>query len=286
VENLRPMDLFDDPATRRAILKRQSVRRENESVFPKVWKVFHFAISCFLKFSCLVFVLAFFSALFVFLYDNLLRSPYIQLERVVVFGVDETMKNELLEMGELDFEKSLFAINLDEVKERLEKHPWAKSVTVEKQFPHTLAVRVEREEPWAIVASDKLRYMNRSGRIFKEVEDGEPFDFPIVTGVPMTGENVGKPIETAVHVLGVLEAEKGDWSMEHLSELHVRGDGSVYLYYSSLPFGIKLRADELANRMEDLKKVVEHLNRSGRIRTAKGINLEYADGAVVSFKKG
>jgi hypothetical protein len=280
------MDRFDDPATRRAILKRQSVRRESESIFFKVWKVFHFAFSCFLKFSCLVLVLAFFSALFVFLYDNLLRSPYIKLDRVVVFGVDETMRNELLELGQLDFEMSLFAINLDEVKERLEKHPWVKSVSVEKQFPHTLAIRVEREEPWAIVSADKLRYMNRRGRIFKEVEDGEPIDFPIVTGIPMSGENVGKRVETAVHVLGVLETEKEDWSVEHLSELHVRGDGSVYLYYSSLPFGIKIRSDELANRMEDIKKVVEHLNRSGRIRMAKGINLEYADGAVVSFKKG
>jgi len=286
VENLRPMDLFDDPATRRAILKRQSVRREGEPIFSKIWKVVHFALSCFLKFSCLVIVLALVSALFVFLYDNLLRSPYIKLERVVVLGVDETMREELLEIAQVDFEMSLFAVNMDEMKERLEKHPWVKSVSLEKQFPHTLAIRVEREEPWAIVAGDKLRYMNRRGRIFKEVEEGDPIDFPVVTGIPVTGENVGKPVDTAVHVLGVLEAEKGNWSMEHLSELHVRGDGSVYLYYPSLPCGIKVRADELANRMDDLKKVVEHLNRSGRIRTAKGINLEYADGAVVSFKKG
>lgn len=286
MENLRPMDLFDDPATRRAILKRQSVQRESESILSKIWKVVHFTVSCFFKFSCLVVVLALISALFVFLYDNLLRSPYIRLERVVVLGVDEAMKDELLEMAQLDFEMSLFAVNMDEVKEGLEKHPWVKSISLEKQFPHTLAIRVEREEPWAIVAGDKLRYMNRWGRIFKEVEDGDPIDFPIVTGIPVTGENTGKPVDTAVQVLGVLDAEKGNWSMEHLSELHVRGDGSVYLYYPSLPCGVKVRADEVANKMNDLKKVVDHLNRSGRIRTAKGINLEYADGAVVSFKKG
>jgi cell division protein FtsQ len=280
------MDFFDDPSSRRAMLKGQTVRREKESIFAKFWKVVHFVVSCFLKFSCLVFVLALFSGIFVFVYDNLLRSPYVKLEKVVVIGVDESMRNELLEAAQLDFEASLFAINLDQVKERLEKHPWVKSVAVEKQFPHTLAIRVDKEEPWAIMAGEKLRYMNRSGRVFKEVEEGEPLDFPMVTGVPSDGEGMVKPVNTAVHVLRFLESEKGRWSMEHLSELHVRGDGSVCLYYSSLPFGIKIRADEVANRMEDLKKVVEHLNRSGRIHTAKGINLEYADGAVVSFKKG
>jgi cell division protein FtsQ len=285
VENLRPMDFFDDPTSRRAMLKRQSVRREKESVLPKVWKVVHFCASCFFKFSCLVFILALFSGIFIFVYDNLLRSPYIKLEKVVVVGVDEYMRNELLERAQLDFETSLFSINLDEVKERLERHPWVKSVGVEKQFPHTLAIRVEREEPWAIVAGDRLRYMNRNGKVFKDVEEGDPLDFPVVTGIP-AGEGTGKPVNTAVHVLGFLENETGRWSTAQLSELHVRGDGSVQLYYSFLPFGIKIRADELVNRMEDLKKVVEHLNRSGRIRTAKGINLEYADGAVVSFKKG
>lgn len=286
MDNIRPMDVFDDPSSRRAMLKRQSVRREKTSILPRVWKVLHFIGACFFKFSCLVFTLALFSAIFIFAYDNLLRSPYIKLEKVVVIGVDEAMRGELLDAAQLDFEKSLFAINLDQVKERLKRHPWVRSIAVEKQFPHTLAIRVEKEEPWAIVAGDRLRYMNRRGRVFKEVEEGDPLDFPVVTGIPADEEEMERPVHTAVQVLTTLEAEKDGWSLESLSELHVRRDGSVYLYYSFLPFGIRTRADELANRMEDLKKVVEHLNRSGRIRTAKGINLEYADGAVVSFKKG
>lgn len=281
------MDFFDDPSTRRAILKRQSVRREREeSILSRVWKVVHFALSCFFKFCCVVLMLAFFSGLFVFLYENLLRSPYTRLESVVVSGVDEDLRNELLDMAKLDLEMSLFAVNLNEVKERLEKHPWVKSLNLEKQFPHTLAIRVEKEEPWAIVAGERLQYMNRWGRVFKEVDEGESLDFPIVTGLPANGDGKGKFMNTAVHVLEALEAEKGQWSTEHLSEVHVRGDGSVYLYYSSLPFGVKIRAEEVEKKMEDLKKVVDHLNRSGRIRAAKGINLEYADGAVVSFKKG
>jgi hypothetical protein len=42
----------------------------------------------------------------------------------------------------------------------------------------------------------------------------------------------------------------------------------------------------LESKMEELKKVVEHLNSTGRIQTVKAIYLNYSEGAVVSFKKG
>ena len=83
--------------------------------------------------------------------------------------------------------------------------------------------------------------MNRKGRIFKEVEEGDPLDFPIVTGIPAGALETDRRVETAVQVLGALESEKGQWSAEQLSEVHVRGDGSVYLYYSFLPFGVKVQ---------------------------------------------
>jgi cell division protein FtsQ len=280
------MHLIDDPVTRKAILKRQEVRREKPSPLRATWKVFTLFFSCVLKVSCLVLILALVSVSFLALYEYLIRSPYIRLERVVVTGVEEGLKEELLEMAQLDFETSLLTVNIHEVKSKLEKHPWIRSIHVEKNYPHTLTIRAEKEEPWAIVAGERLHYINRWGKVFKEVEEFEPMDLPVITGIPEEGEGREKPLHTAVLVLSTLEVEKGPWSVGHLSELHVRGDGSVYLYYASLPVAIKARAADLGRRMEDLKKVVEHLNRTGRIRTARGINLEYADGAVVSFRKG
>jgi cell division protein FtsQ len=189
-------------------------------------------------------------------------------------------------MSQLNFDLSLLAINLNEVKQKMEKHPWVRSVHVEKNFPHTLSIRAEKEEPRAIVAADKLYYINRWGKIFKEVDVGEKLDYPIITGVPVHGEGNEKDLNLAVLALSTVEAEGGRWSLENLSELHMKGDGSVYLYYSSLPIAIKVRASDLGSRMADLKRVIEHLNRTGRIRMAREINLDYADGAVVSFRKG
>lgn len=280
------MNTIEDSATRRAILKRQEVRREKVSLFRATWKTFTFLFSCALKVSCLVIILAVVSVSFLALYQVLIRSPYIRLEKAVVTGVEEGLKKELLEMAQLDFETSLLAVNMAELKRKLERHPWIRSVHVEKNFPHTLTIRAEKQEPWAIVAGESLHYMNRWGNVFKAVDAFEPVDLPVVTGIPPEAEERHSFLDTAVLVLSTLEAEKGAWSLGKLSELHVRGDGSVLLYYASLPVAIKARAVDLGRRMEVLKKVVEHLNRTGRIRMAKAINLEYADAAVVSFRKG
>ena len=72
--------------------------------------------------------------------------------------------------------------------------------------------------------------------------------------------------------------------MKDISELHLKQNGEVSLYFSSLPAVIQSKGSELGTRMDDLRKVVNHLNATGRIHMVKGINLNYGDGAVVSFK--
>jgi hypothetical protein len=47
---------------------------------------------------------------------------------------------------------------------------------------------------------------------------------------------------------------------------------------------IQARGRDFGFKIDDLKKVVEHLERTGRTQMVRGINLDYHDGAVVSFK--
>ena len=239
-----------------------------------------------LKGSLLVVALLGISFLFVTLYGYLLKSPYLKIEEVVITGVDEKLQSQLMEMAQLDFEASLLAINLKEVKNSLEKHPWVGSVDLEKHFPHTLMIRVEKEVPKAIVAMDKLYYVNPSSKVFKALDPGDETDFPVITGVSGKEEDKRKLLSQAIDVLKALEKQKEPWSSKNLSEVHVRKDGEAILYFSHFPGSVRIRGSDLAARLDDLKKVVEHLNSVGRIHMVKTINLNYDEGAAVSFKKG
>ena len=52
----------------------------------------------------------------------------------------------------------------------------------------------------------------------------------------------------------------------------------------ALAFGNGYDFEMTRGKIDDLKKVVEHLERTGRTQMVRGINLDYHDGAVVSFK--
>lgn len=268
------------------ILNKQVIKRKRKWHLDGIWKGISLVWSCVFKFSLLMLGLAVISLLFVSLYEYLLTTPYIRLEKVLVTGVDKETKRELLDMSGLDRDLSLLAINLRELKERLEVHPWVRSVDLEKRFPHTLIIRVEKEKPWALVAADGLRYVNRWGEVFKEAEPTGVLDYPIITGLEEGGSIEAEQLGCAMKVLRTLEHEKGPWSLEGLGEIHIREDGSVSLYFSAIPAVIKLKGVELEARMGDLKRLVEHLNSTGRIHMVRCINLNYSDGAVVSLKTG
>jgi len=249
-----------------------------------IFRVISLVGTSFIKFSCLVIGLVVISLLFLSVYRYLLTSPYIKLEQVIVTGVDERVKSRLLKMSGLRSDLSLLAINLKALKQRLEKDPWIKSVELEKHFPHTLIIRAEKEKPCAVVAMDKLYYMDQWGKIIKEVDSAEEIDYPVITGVSMIKTDIEKKLKIAALVMNTFRSGKGLCSREDISEIHVKKAGTVSLYFRFLPAVVEAKADNLGVKMDKLKKVIEHLNRTGRIHMVRSINLDYRDGVVVSFK--
>ncbi|UCB48411.1 MAG: FtsQ-type POTRA domain-containing protein [Deltaproteobacteria bacterium] len=272
------------PRKTRSVLKKQAVKKRKRKTSPNMWRLTRFLFSYSFKFSCLLAGLVFISLLFLYLYENLLTSPFIRLERVIVDGVDGNLKHALLKMSELKPDTSLLSVQLDEMKRRMEKHPWIRSVNLEKRFPHTLVIKAEKEEPCAIVVLDNLHYMNRWGKIFRRLDETAHMDFPLVTGISKSGSEGEKQLQLAAGVLRVLEGGNGPWSLEELSEVHVEKTGHISLYFLSLPAVIELEATQLERQMEDLKRLVQHLKRTGRLHMVKRIDLNYREGAIVSYK--
>jgi cell division protein FtsQ len=240
----------------------------------------------FLKGFLVLGVLGLVSVSFVSIYGYLVTTPYLKLQRVEMTGLDARFMHELVDRCRLSSEISLISLRLDHLKADMEKHPWVRSVSLERRFPNTLVVTAEQQEPSALVLMGKLYYMNRQGEIFKEVEASDPIDFPVVTGVSEDKQALESQLKLTARVLRRLEREKGPWSEKDLVEIHLREHGGLSLYFSHLAAEIRLSDGELGNKINGLKKVAEHLRKTGRIRQVTGIDLDYEDGAVVSFGKG
>lgn len=266
--------------------KKQAPSENKRRFFSTIWQVLCWVSSSFIKVTCLIVCLMMISVLFLAGYQYLLHSPYIRLEKVTISGVHDPIRRELLELSGLTSRMTLLAVNLDDLKKNCERHPWVKCVEVKKEYPHTIRISAIKESPWAVVSMGGLFYMNRQGRLFKEVALTEDVDFPVITGAFENEDQREETLRLGAHVLNVLERRGEDWMKEDISEINLRNSGNISLYFRSLPAMIQVGAGDIEKKIVDLGKIVSHLRETQDISNVRSINLHYRDGAVVSFKKG
>jgi cell division protein FtsQ len=226
------------------------------------------------------------SLVFIWAYHYVLESPHMMLTDINIEGVDDNFKKELIAGAGLSGDVSLLELNLGELKRIFEAHPWIGSARVERRFPHSLHVAVEKEVPAAVVLMDRLFYMNTDGRIFKAVDLDESPDYPVITGVSMLAAESREQLRQAAHIVSCLQREEAPWSVEDLSEIYMGSEGYVSLYFEHLDAEIRTAWSEVDGKMPGLKRLVTHLREDGRLGRVAAIDLNQENGAVVSMING
>lgn len=275
---------------KRSVLNKQSVKKRSQKIQKKktgvpVFKTISQFGPAFLKCTLFFFIIAGTSLALMYGYHCLLTSSYISLEKVEVTGVDQDIRNDLIDRCSLNSDMNLLALNLNDLKRKMEEHPWIRSVRLERHFPHTLLVHAEKNTPLAIVVLDEIYLMNQHCEVFKQINASDKIDFPVITGVCGRGRKAHWQLHRAAQAIRILESQKKPWSLEELSEIHINDEG-LSLYFKHLAASINVVSDDLEYKMRGLKKVTKHLQKEGRIHLVTGIDLNSVDGAVVSFKKG
>jgi len=271
---------------KKALLSNQSVtRKRTEDRRPFFRDLLRFLTSVSFKVLILIVGMISVSLLFVYLYKVLINSSYLKLRSIEVTGVDDGLKGHIIKTAGLNNDLSLLTINPNEIKAKIERHPWVRSVELEKQFPHTLIIKAEKESPRALVLFDKLFYMNRWGKVFKELDQGENADYPVISGVSKNADNADEKLALAARILESFAGETGLLSLDDISEIHMNDGGDALIYSLSLPIAVRMGVEDLDKGKSRLKTLVRYLQGSRTIDTVKVIDMNNLDGVVVSFKQ-
>lgn len=226
------------------------------------------------------------SLVFIWGYQFVSASPYLRLDNVVVDGVSDELARKLIKISGIDRTESLLSLDAATIRRNIESHPWVKSVLLEREFPDTLRIRAEHEEPRGIVLLDKMYLVGTQGRVFKELEPGDSFDLPVITGLSAGNKSNGEFLKRAVSFLDLLRSEDTALSVEELSELHANGDGSLTIYITRLPFKVLLGSEDLGRKLDLLHHIIKHLRTTGCLSQVQCIDLDYDDRAIVAFRDG
>lgn len=212
-------------------------------------------------------------------------SPYFRLTNIVVAGVHDTFKEELIKLAGIKGNENLVFVESSQVRRKIEKHPLIKSACVKKEYPHTLHIKAENEEAVAIVISGTMSFMNREGIIFKDVEDNDCIDFPVITGLSECNEKNRVVLRGVASFLNTLYSYGNALLARDLSEIHIEEDGTFVIYFNKLSFKVLFGREDFRRKIDALEKIISHLKNMDHLDQVRSMDFDYKDRVVVAFKE-
>ncbi|MFQ5454637.1 MAG: cell division protein FtsQ/DivIB [Nitrospirota bacterium] len=115
------------------------------------------------------------------LYQWVTTSEYFKVNHIEVKGLQYSKKEEMLNLiGSKG--NNIFQIDIDHIKERIEKKPWIKDVWLRKDFPDGIIVDIKERKPVALYKrGDDLYMIDEEGILLERIEKRE-IDLPLIIG--------------------------------------------------------------------------------------------------------
>lgn len=197
----------------------------------------------------------------------LYTSPTFAIEKFAFEGLRHASQEELERLSGIALGDNLFQADLLAAEKAMTGHPWVKRLSLEREYPRTVVVRVIEHEPAALADLGGLYFVDAAGKPFKKLSAGEEGDFPILRGVTRE-EYGGHEAETEALFREALDAiavyrESGLEKSTPVSEVKVdRTDGLVF-YAGREAIAVKLGLKDYREKFTRLEQLLAELNRKG-----------------------
>ncbi len=195
-------------------------------------------------------------------------SELFALSDVKIHGNRHLSDAELRSLAGIEEGENLFALSSKEKAMRLMASPWIKDVSIRKEFPRQLLVKVNEAVPQALLKSGgKIYLVDSAGDTLEEMSGRREFFLPVIVGKV---EKENRAYHEAVSLAGIvceqelmrkaktIEIAGFDRGVENLS---IRIDGLLVLVgegrYEEKLAMLQELSDEIQSRMSDIEYYVD-----------------------------
>lgn len=222
----------------------------------------------------------------------LLQSTIFRLNDIKVTGNRIATQRQILDLAGLQPGGSLLRFDAKAAVARIETHPWVERAEITTQWPSAVEITVSEMQPFALINVEegkelRLRYLNRTGRLFSEAGQGQELDFPVITGA-RPGKDIesdhlvkGSMAEAACQLLGLAARGNAIVPIQAISEVHLDAQRGIILYLVDRPFPIYFGTDRLQTKFNRLIRVLEQLYTKKQVDDVKDIRMDYLDDKVL-----
>lgn len=168
----------------------------------------------------------------------------------------------------------------NQVEEDIRKNPWIKSVTVTKEFPKNVYIKIEEEEVYCIVLAPdgKPLYMSRTGHILDSGNFDLGLDFPV-----LVGEGIKEP-QLLGEALDILKLSNNSSVLkwDDISEVHVDPLYGINVFTND-NLRIEFDRDNIPEKWDKVERIIRYSESLGLQESY--INVSSASTGVVNFKQ-
>lgn len=198
-----------------------------------------------------------------------LTSPRFAIHTVDLVGAKRTTLDQIKTDSGIAVGLNIFALDTDLAERKLLENPWIAEVKVTRRLPSILRVELTEREAAALVAlGERLFLVTPEGVPFKEVQAGDPFDMPLISGA--SPENLQRDrkreierIQTGLEVLR--QYERVPLSRVYPpEEVHLADAGDVTLTCGKDGVTLELGTGPWRKKLLMAEEVVGELRKKGR----------------------
>jgi cell division protein FtsQ len=198
-----------------------------------------------------------------------LTSPRFAIRTVDLVGAKRTSLEQLKSDAGVAVGLNIFALDTDLAERKLLENPWISEVKMTRRLPGTLRIELTERDASAVVAlGEHLYLVTHEGVPFKEVQAGDPFDMPLITGA--SPENLQRDrkreierIQTGLEVLH--QFERLPLSRVYpAEEVHLADAGDVTLTCGKDGVTLELGTGPFRKKLLMAEEVVGELRKKGR----------------------
>ena len=142
-------------------------------------------------------------------------------DQVKVVGNRQTSEIDILDRLELDGWTSLIGFDAEAARERISGLPWIEVAAVRKVYPHTLEVRVEERDAFALwQQGNDLSVIEKDGAVIAPFSGGKQVLLPLLIGVgaparaPDFLARIEKYPELAARIKGYIRVGDRRWDLK------------------------------------------------------------------------
>ena len=180
-----------------------------------------------------------------------------------------------------------FALDRNEVAEKVAVRERIRDVSVKFRPPGTLKVELDEREPVAYLTGGEIAQVDSTGRILPSVPDHPLPGLPVITGVARpfgaTGKEEDPPaaLAKALSLLALFRKLNPLGLYQRISEIDVRAPDNIVIYTVTPVIRIYFGSAGFREKIEQFGLVWMDLSEKGRV--PRTIDLRYEDHVIVTM---